>query len=375
MGSLKLKGSFDRLRNPRKNGIVLAFFLVVAINSNLSTFAAAKVRNSFEYRMRNEKKHITRHTNKWSDNFRQNKMDKNRKNILYICNFATAIIITMSFFKRKHTDKEILNTFFGQILLVFIGASFSIILTLSVAYLMDNRRRQEDRRLSAMMVMSNIEIFSRYLEEISENMDTNDSIATWLLNKPVEDLELMPEMELDNLINQAFDLLFLAYDKSAENIFSNNIETWKNMGNVKFIDQVGQCFSAMNTLEERWNKWVTEAEGSLREIKDQPENYEGSTLPMKCIRSEKMRHTLKGIHYWRAWLSYMAATMRYHNLDNMEAIGIKEQEVMDYTNARTQGSGDQKEPDFNDFYSDPIHPDSLVTFRELDRLLDSLKGL
>ena len=281
----------------------------------------------------------------------------------------------MSLFKRKHTDKEILNTFFGQILLVFIGASFSIILTLTVAYLMDKHRRQEDRRLSAMMVMSNIEIFSRYLEEISENMDANDSIATWLLSKPVEDLELMPEMELDNLINQALDLLFLAYDKSADNIFSNNIETWKNMGNVKFIDQVGQCFSAMNTVEERWNNWVTEAEGFLREIKDHPENYEGSTPPMKCIRSDKMRHTLKGIHYWRAWLSYMAATMRYHNLDNMEAIGIKEQEVMDYTNARVQGSEGPKEPDFNDFYSDPIHPDSLVTFRELDMYLDSLKRI
>jgi hypothetical protein len=48
VGSLKLKGSFDRLRNPRKNGIVLAFFLVVAIKSNLSTFAAAKVRINYE---------------------------------------------------------------------------------------------------------------------------------------------------------------------------------------------------------------------------------------------------------------------------------------------------------------------------------------
>lgn len=39
----------------------------------------------------------------------------------------------------------------------------------------------------------------------------------------------------------------------------------------------------------------------------------GSTAPIKCIRSEKIRHKLKGIHYWRAWLSYMAATMRQHH--------------------------------------------------------------
>ena len=51
-----MKGSFDasaalsnrRLRNPRKNGIGLAFFLVVAIKSNLSTNDAAKVQNKTE---------------------------------------------------------------------------------------------------------------------------------------------------------------------------------------------------------------------------------------------------------------------------------------------------------------------------------------
>ena len=138
----------------------------------------------------------------------------------------------MSIFKRKNKDENILNTFFGQILLVFVGSTFSILLTLGIAFLMERQKRQDDRRLSAMMVMSNIEIFSRHLDDISDYMASNDSIATWLLSKPVEDLELMPEMELDNLINQTFNLLFLTYDKSAENIFSNNIETWKNMGNV-----------------------------------------------------------------------------------------------------------------------------------------------
>lgn len=69
----------------------------------------------------------------------------------------------------------------------------------------------------------------------------------------------------------------------------------------------------MNMVEERWNGWVTEVEGTIHDIKDHPDNYEGSTVPIKCIRSEKIRHTLKGIHYWRAWLSYMAATMRQHH--------------------------------------------------------------
>ena len=104
-------------------------------------------------------------------------------------------------------------------MLVFVGTTISIILTLGSAFLMEKHGQKQDRRLSAMMVMSNIEKFSRNLEEVADYMTSNDSVATWLLDKPIEDLELLPEEELDYLVSEVTDLLFLTYDKSAENIF------------------------------------------------------------------------------------------------------------------------------------------------------------
>lgn len=274
----------------------------------------------------------------------------------------------------ERKKRRFVETYFGQVLLVFIGATFSILLTLSAAYLVNKRERRENQRLSALMVMSNIESFARNLEEHSEILAINDSVATWLLNKPMEDLELMPEKELNNLIDQATNFLFLSRDKSAENIFTNNIETWKNIGNEVFIDRVGQCFASMNSVEEYWNKRVNDVNQAILDIKDHPDNYEGSTVPIKILRSSKIRRTLTGIHYLKAYLSYVAATMRYFNLYNMETIGITEQEVMDYTDARDRESENPNEaPDFNEFYSDPINPDSLFTFRELELRLDSLK--
>lgn len=74
----------------------------------------------------------------------------------YFCSLNTDYHV---FFKRKHTDKEILNTFFGQLMLVFVGTTISIILTLGSAFLMEKHGQKQDRRLSAMMVMSNIEKF------------------------------------------------------------------------------------------------------------------------------------------------------------------------------------------------------------------------
>ena len=124
------------------------------------------------------------------------------------------------------------GSFWKQIGMIIIGTTISLLLTILAAQFMEHRYRVKDRRLSAMMVMSNIEVFSRNLEEIAGYMDLTDSTATWLHNKPVEELELLPEEDLSQLLSQASDLLFLTYDKSAENIFSNNIETWKNLGNV-----------------------------------------------------------------------------------------------------------------------------------------------
>ena len=263
------------------------------------------------------------------------------------------------------------GSFWKQIGMIVIGTTISLVFTLIAAQLTENHQRAKDRRLSAMMVMSNIERFARNLEEVANYMAPNDSAAAWLLSKDIEKLELMPEEDLENLLDISINMIYLTYDKSAESIFSNNMETWKNMGNVQFIDCVGECFSAMNKVEERWNNWVAEAEGIMRGIKDHPENYEGSTIAIKCLRSEKMRHTLKGIHYWRAWLYYMAATMRYHNQSNMEAIGIPEEEVMTYTNARkTSAENQNKAPVFDEFYKGPFDQDNLTTFGEYDALFE-----
>ena len=266
--------------------------------------------------------------------------------------------------------------FWKQIGMIVIGTTISLAFTLIAAQLTENHQRAKDRRLSAMMVMSNIEAFARLTDDYSAYLAPADSVATWLLSKPIEELELMPEEELNSLIDQATSFPFMSHDKSAENIFSNNIETWKNMGNVAFISIAGQCFSTMNSVEEYWNKRVTDLNETVLDIKDHQDKYEGSTVPIKILRLEKVRRSLKGIHYWRAWLSHVAATIRYNNQKNMESIGIEEQKVMDYTNELSLALEDSKnaEPDFSDFYYGPLNPDSMTTLHNLDIHPEELKN-
>ena len=162
---------------------------------------------------------------------------------------------------------------------------------------------------------------------------------------------------------------------NSANGFSKNIETWKNVGNVQFIDMVGQCFSAMKQVEEYWNNRMTDANNALLEIKSHPDNYDGSSMPIKVLGDDKIRRTLNGHHYMRAWLCYTEATLRYYNRQNMKAIGISEEEVIEYTDKRNlRIESDGEVPNQQDYYTDPIAPEKLTTLAPLDARLDSLAG-
>ena len=52
------------------------------------------------------------------------------------------------------------------------------------------------------------------------------------------------------------------------------------MGNVEFICLVGQCFLAMNSIEQYWSKRLNEVNESVFLIMDHPDNYEGSSVPI-----------------------------------------------------------------------------------------------
>ena len=265
--------------------------------------------------------------------------------------------------------------FWGNLLRTVLGTTISIILTFGTNALIQQHRKVQDRKMTAMMVMSNIESFARTIEIRSDRMASTDSIAAWLLCMSCEDLELLPEKELENLIDKATDLATLNHDHTAENVFSNNIETWKNVNNVQFIDNVGACFSAINGVEEQFNEWVKGVPEALYDVNVNPDKYEGNTIPMKMMHSKRVRAALKAVHNRRCWLSYAAATLRYFNLQNMTAIDISEHEVMKYTDAREE-EGDEvgTPPAANLFYTNAYTLDSLTSLTHLTKRIEELKA-
>ena len=271
---------------------------------------------------------------------------------------------------NKHTG------FWKQIGMIIIGTTISLVLTIGASMMLERRERANYRKLSALMVMGNIEDFANGLDKIVERQQRCDSLCAWLLSVPVDELELMPLQTLHELVVDAMSNNFVSFDKAAENIFSNNVETWKNLSNFQFINSVGDCFTRMHNIEEYWNNRVKEEEKTIDEISGNPEQYPGKYICTKWLRNDNVRQALTMKHNWICWLHYQAEYMRYANKQNMSVIGISEKELKDFMDEyHKEIVIEEQAPISDDFYTPYLNPEDLHTLDDYKKQLDSIKAL
>lgn len=265
--------------------------------------------------------------------------------------------------------------FWKQIGMIIIGTTISLVLTIGASMALEHRERANDRRLSALMVMGTIEDFSNGIEEIVKQQQRCDSLCIWLLSVPVDELELMPKETLEELMYDAVSNSFVSFDKAAESIFSNNIETWKNLGNFQFISNVGNCFTLMHSIEEYWNDRVKEEEKTIDDISGNPGEHPGKYICTKWLRNDNVRQAMAMKHNWNCWLQFQAEHMRYTNKQNMSVIGITEKELKEFMEEyHKEIVIDEQAPISDDFYTPFLERKDLKTLEVYQRQLDSLKS-
>jgi hypothetical protein len=259
-----------------------------------------------------------------------------------------------------------------ELLLTIIGTTISIILTFGTAACLDRCERVDDRKMSALMVMSNIESFSRNVDLMAQDIARCDSIGTWLLSLPQDRLDKISPEEASDIINEVIGSInFLSHDKTAESIFSNNIETWKNMDNFQFIDNVGKCFAKMNSDENNWNEWVTEFESAITRVIEQMQPNERTLT--KLLSDNTVRQKIESFHVRKNWLDYISAYHRNLNSQNMVIIGVTKQEVMAFTDERGRSINTaEEEPIQSSFRTKQLSVDSLTTLTPLIQHIDSI---
>lgn len=273
----------------------------------------------------------------------------------------------------KEEKKAKRNNFLNQMGAIVLGTTISLIVTITAAQILERNHRAKDRRLSALMVMSNIESYARILESAHEYMGRADTVSAWLLNLPLNEVDSLDQDSLISLMDELMYIPLIIYDKTTEGIFSDDIETWKNMGNFLFIDNVGKCFSDMRTIEKEWTDFSEEMDEARDAVLYHPEQYPGSSWCSKYLNDKAFRQLLRNFHNRRCWLYNQIEKIRYYNYLNMAAIGITEQELHDFIEMREKEiKVDREQPDDN-FYTPNINPDSITTIHI--PLLETTSGI
>ena len=261
--------------------------------------------------------------------------------------------------KEQKKDKR--HNFLSQMWTIILGTTISLIVTIVAAQILERNHRAKDRRLSAMMVMSNIESYAQILESAYDYMEHADTVSAWLLNLPLDKVDSLDQDALLSLMDEVMYIPIFVYDKTAEGIFSDDIETWKNMGNFQFIDNVGKCFSNMHSIEEEWTAFSEEMDKVRDAVLYHPEQYPGNSWGSKYLNNPVFRQILRNFHNMRCWLQNKIEMTRYHNYVNMVTIGITEQELLEFIEMREKEVEVDWEKPGDIIYTPNINPDSITT--------------
>lgn len=250
--------------------------------------------------------------------------------------------------------------FWKTLLYTFLGTTISILLTFGSSQLMQMHRKAKDRKMTVLMVVGNVEKFARNLENLSKDLGWRDTLAAMLLSIPIDSLDsptYKPYLEASKIIS---GLTVINHDRTAEGIFSNSIETWKNTGNFGFIDNVGKCFASMNYIEEDYHTYATAFREIQQKIMQTPDAYEGETEYSKYLHSLEYRDALTTLHNRTSYYRYLACFIRYLNKINLQLMDISEEEMIKFIEENDNDFElDDPVPKQTDFMMPEVNVDSI----------------
>ena len=154
----------------------------------------------------------------------------------------------------KEEKKKSRAPWWMQLLISIIGTAIGVGLTFAVNNWMDNRKKEEDQRLMAIMVIHDIDESINTLKSMKENMETMYNAALYV-REHLDQLDSVPNDTLDNALYFIIETEDeFRFDNSKEKIFHSSPETWQNLGCMKFIDNVQYCYYSRQEFQDAYNK-------------------------------------------------------------------------------------------------------------------------
>ena len=228
-----------------------------------------------------------------------------------------------------------------QFFISVLGTAIGVALTFIVSGMLERRNKAQAQRLTAIMVIHDID-------------NTIDILKTWkesaleadrLLNRVLAEKDHLDQMPYDSLA-KALDYLSASisefrFDTSKEQIFNSDMDTWQNLGNMKFIDNVQAFFHQRQSVQEAVNEspiWLEPIPAeeymqlAMRPDLKTMDDYTAIFRPFlqKKLDQDRVTYYINCSTMRLTYLNQLIDFWTTLNNENKFLIGITDQEMEDY---------------------------------------------
>ena len=230
-----------------------------------------------------------------------------------------------------------------QFFISVLGTAIGVALTFSLNGLRANNKQQQAQRLTAIMVIHDIDNTIDILKSWKQQEASKDT----LLHYAVDNKDHLDKVSVDSLI-QVINLLVnnnrsFRFDTSKEEIFNSDLDTWQNLGSVQFLDNVQSFFYDRQTLQQinegpEWKSPIP-YDDYLQLIMGRgrisPEQYRELALPFlkEKLSDTRVSYYIDNATYRQNALSRAIDSWTDLNEENKFLMGITDQEMEDYINS------------------------------------------
>ena len=242
---------------------------------------------------------------------------------------------------EKKTKKKI---DWRQFLITVMGTAIGVALTFVVNGVVSRHNKEQAQRLTAIMVIHDIDNTINLLKDWK---DKEEEIGE-LLRSALEQRDRLEEMPFDTMSSVlgylADSNIDFSFDTSKEKIFNSDLDTWQNLGNMAFLDNVQDFYHDRQSFQDGVNQstmwrspipdedymqfvmgtgWVTQEEylAALRPyLKDKL--HETRVVYYINVSGTRVKSLGQWIDYWTR-----------KNNENKFLMGITDRELEDYVSS------------------------------------------
>lgn len=143
-----------------------------------------------------------------------------------------------------------------QFLISVLGTAIGVGLTFAVSNRIENNKKEQAQRLTAMMVIHDIDETVERVKSMKDEMEKQFNATMYTISQ----LDQIDDIPQDTLILAISYLVQdeneYSFDMSKEKIFHSSPDTWQNLGSMKFIDNVQSFYFNRQLFLDMYNKSI-----------------------------------------------------------------------------------------------------------------------